>query len=58
MKISIIGLGIFVFLAGMFFGISIAEPSEHKCENEWWMRFGKTHLEKCDTLHKECFKNK
>lgn len=37
---------------------SNSSKEEHKCENEWWMRFGKIHLEKCDTLHEKCFKLK
>ena len=56
MKISIIIYSIFMLLIGILVGISIAEPIKHKCENEWWMRFGKSHLEVCDTIHERCFK--
>ena len=45
-----------MLLIGILVGISIAEPIKHKCENEWWMRFGKSHLEVCDTIHERCFK--
>ena len=59
MNIRLLTIIIF-FVIGIMIGISIGaaitDIAVHECSNEWWMRFGKSHLEVCDTIHERCFK--
>jgi len=43
-------------MIGISIGAAITDIAVHECSNEWWMRFGKSHLEVCDTIHERCFK--